>query len=72
MTRYAYKEFSSYSPLLDCEAVRLSVTDAHGGEFFKIIPAQDGKSWRLAREKALCQIVDAIDAGDQPGEVRAP
>lgn len=69
MTAYRYNELSFYSPLLDADACRLSVVDANGGEHFAIVPIEEGKSWRMARSKALGYIVDHIEAGHDPGEV---
>lgn len=47
------------------------MADEHNGEHFKII-AVDGtfKENRRAREEALDAIQDAIERGDEPGEVR--
>lgn len=65
-----FREFAFYSPFLDSEAVRLSVYDQRGSEFFMIVPMEDGKAWRKRRDEALGIIGEAIDAGLQPGEVR--
>ena len=65
-----WHEFSFYSPLLDADACRLSMFDQHGGEFFMIVPLEDGRPWRSKRDKALDAIEWAISHGLQPGEVR--
>ncbi len=65
-----WQEFRFWSPTLGCNAARISMTDRHGGEFFKIIPRDaSAKAYREAREKALDEIEDAIAARQQPGEV---
>lgn len=65
-----YRAFRFYSPDLDAEAVRLSMADGLGREFFAIVPSSIGRRWRECRDAALDAIEGAIDAGDQPGEVR--
>lgn len=51
--------------------VRISMSNERGGEYFVMIPADDGKSYRAQRETALIMIEQAIQAGLEPGEVRA-
>lgn len=65
-----FSEFEFYSPMLDAQAVRLSVPDGCGGEYYAIVakPAA-GKSFRELRERALSAIQAAIDSGLDPGEV---
>lgn len=75
----AFREHRFWSPMLGCDATRLSMTDARGGEFFKIIPVQsgvaldrDGKRvprYRVDRDAALDAIEDAVASGQEPGEV---
>lgn len=62
-----------WSPTLGMPAVRLSMADDHGGEFWRIIPV-DGSSakYREDRDAALDAIEDAIARGDDPGEVLQP
>ena len=44
--------------------------DDRGGEFFAQIPADvPAKELRAKRETALDAIMDAMENGDQPGEV---
>lgn len=64
-----YTEYRAYSPLHDAEVVRLSMYDARGGEFFALVPADAQKKWRERRDEALDTIMDAMDAGQFPGEV---
>jgi hypothetical protein len=64
-----YRAFHFYSPLMGCEAVRLSMVDARGGEFYRIVPRSDGKAWRDVRDRELDLIEDAIAGGAEPGEV---
>lgn len=65
-----YSEYRHWSVMLGCDASRLSMFDEHGGEFFMLIPAEDARSYRVARETALDAIATAIAMGCQPGEVR--
>lgn len=64
-----YHEFVSYSPVHDCEVCRLSVFDSRGGEFYVIIPRENGRRWRERRAKALDDIDYAIARGMEPGQV---
>jgi hypothetical protein len=67
----SYRAWRFWSPTLGVEAVRLSMVDEHGAEFYMIVPADRGaREWRQERDRALDVIADAIDAGAQPGEVR--
>jgi hypothetical protein len=64
-------EFRYWSPVLGCDAVRMSCFDGLGGEFFIIIPADDeGRAFREARQFAAEAIHEAMSLGLQPGEVR--
>jgi len=65
-----FQEYFFWSPIMDADACRLSMCDAHGREFFCIVPYDDGKAWRARRDEYLGYITQAIDAGLQPGEVR--
>lgn len=64
-----YHEFRSYSPLHDCEMVRISVFDERGAEYFQIIPASSPKRYRERRDKALDLIDYAISQKMEPGMV---
>ena len=66
-----YREQHFWSPTLGLDAVRLSIGDGRGGEFFVIVPREDaGKRWRERREQLLDALGEAIERGDEPGEVR--
>ncbi len=66
-----YREFRFYSSELDAEAVRFSIADSDGQEYFAIVPAvAPGKRWREWRDQVLDRIDEAMVAGDPPGEVR--
>lgn len=65
-----YTEYRHWSQVLGCEAVRLSVFDRNGDEFFCIIPIDGpGRRYREARDAALDQIIDVMRDGREPGEV---
>jgi hypothetical protein len=66
----AYSEFRMYSPTYDAVMSRISMTDDSGGEFFMLVPATSGKSYRKAKTEALEMIQEAMAQGCQPGEVR--
>lgn len=65
-----YSEYRYWSPVLGCEAARVSLFDHHGREFFMIIEAEDGRGYRQRRDTAVEAIMTAIDMGLDPGEVR--
>ena len=66
-----YQRLTYWSPMLGCEAERISMVDARGQEFFMIIPADTpGKALREARAKAIEAITAAIETGLSAGEVR--
>lgn len=66
-----YSAYEFYSPMLDCQMVRLSMCDAHFKEFWMAIPGPDAqKKYRERRAAALDAISQAISLGLQPGEVR--
>ena len=81
-----YQRVKIYSPLHDCYVVRVSMCDDRGGEFFVNIPDDRGfKALRetingieLPMQHgeirfipgALDAIMDAIERGDDPGEVK--
>lgn len=69
MTR-TYQEIRAYSPLHDCDVVRVSMADERCSEFFMQVQDRDRRrGWRVKRNAALAAIGEAIDAGLQPGEV---
>lgn len=66
----AYSEFRFFSPVMDCDAIRISMQGKQPGtEFFRIIRVEDGRRYRERRDEALHLIQLAIDAGLEPGEV---
>jgi hypothetical protein len=65
-----YRQFRFWSADLDSEAVRLSMADRQGREYYAIVASATGKGWRARRDAALDAIDGAITAGDEPGEVR--
>lgn len=65
-----FQEMHFYSPLLDSEAIRLSVADEQSREYFAIIGNPgSGKAYRAKREETINLICQAIDMGLDPGEV---
>jgi len=64
-----YQEFRYWSPLIGDHAVRLSMWDQHGREFFAIIQTPDSRGYRKIRRKTLDLIADAIEGGLEPGEI---
>ncbi len=65
----AYTEHRFYSSELDADAVRLSMADERGAEYFAIVEGGSGKAWRGRREMALDAIGNAIRQGWPPGMV---
>jgi hypothetical protein len=71
LTMRGVAEYRYWSPVLGCEAARISGFDDRGGEFFMIIPVDEaGKKYRHARQSAAEAIGQAISLGLHPGEVR--
>jgi hypothetical protein len=68
MAKYTYTEYQAYSPLHDDVVCRVSIGDGRNGEHFALIPLRP-RSHRRDRRQALDELVDAIEAGDPPGEV---
>ncbi|MDE2439741.1 MAG: hypothetical protein KGP14_01860 [Betaproteobacteria bacterium] len=62
-------EYRFWSPLMGCEASRISAFDERGGEFFMIISAEEGATYRHAKQAAAEAIDLAISLGLPPGEV---
>lgn len=60
-------EYHFYSFLHDAEVVRVSVWDAHGDEYWAIVP--DGRDYAEKRAIAVDALVEAIEDEDKfPGE----
>lgn len=66
-----YREYRFFSPLDDADAVRLSMPDNRGSEYYTILEACHGKRWRERKQTALIALEDAIEAGIPPGEIDA-
>lgn len=65
-----YTETRFYDPFLDAEAVRISAFPDRGGEYWmRLAVPPPGKARRLQREWALAVLMDAINAGLEPGQV---
>lgn len=64
-----YHEFRQYSPLHDCEMIRLSVFDDRGAEYWMLLPAGFPRKYRERREHALELIDYAIKKKLEPGQV---
>lgn len=65
-----YQELRTYSPVLDTEVLRVSMTDARGAEFFMTVrDTGSAKALRDAKKRALAAIEEAITQGLEPGEV---
>jgi len=65
-----YSEHSFWSPMFGAPAVRLSMVDDRGGEFWRVIERdQSAKRYREARDLVLDEIEAAISRGAEPGEV---
>lgn len=56
-----------WSIMTGCDVTRLSVSDAHGGEHFCIVP-KVGKGWRDVRAELLETLARHAESAD-PGEV---
>jgi len=66
----SYREYRFWSPVLGCDASRLSMWDERGREFFMILAADDGKAYKARKTQAIEAISFAIDMRLDPGEVR--
>lgn len=64
----AYSEMRHWNVILGCNAVRLSVADERGAEYFMIVP-RPRTGWREEKARLLDLIGEAIEAGCAPGEV---
>jgi hypothetical protein len=69
MTAAVYSEFRHWSPVMGCAAVRLSMADDRGAEFFMMLPVKGDRPYRERRDEALATIMEAIRLGCEPGEV---
>jgi hypothetical protein len=68
-----YQEFRIWSPVFDCEVVRLSLANRLGREFFMLLKDNAGaRVYRAKRRAALQLLTEAIEAGRDPGQIQAP
>ena len=65
-----FVEHIAYSPIEDKNISRISVANDRGHEYFMLIPCEGGKAYREARLTALECLVEAIQMGLPPGQVR--
>lgn len=63
-------EYRYWSPILGTEALRLSYYNNRGHEYYCIVSAEDGKSLRELRQRAAERFYDAVQSGQDPGEVK--
>jgi hypothetical protein len=63
-------EFDFWSPMLGCDATRISLTNANGSEFFAIVSRDDERAFSKLKREAIEKITEAMEAGCEPGEVR--
>lgn len=70
MPLLAWQPFYYYDLVNDTEAVRYEGFSGHGSYWFAeaLVPA--GKSRREQKERILDRIEEAIERGDEPGEVK--
>lgn len=64
-----YSVYRFWSATFDAMAARVSVTDAHGGELFAILPVSVGRIARQTVVGAADILLDHAAAGREPGEV---
>lgn len=69
-TVFHVHEYRFWSPVLGEDAVRVSMFDDRGGEFFMVVPDRGSREYRLARFEAAEALDQAINEGLEPGEVR--
>jgi len=55
--------------MLGEEALRISCYNERGHEYFMIVSAENGKKLRQLRQEAAEKFHDAIQSGQDPGEV---
>jgi len=67
---YHVHEHHFWSPVLGEDAVRVSMFDDRGGEFFMVVADRGAREYRQARLDAAEAIDQAIREGLEPGEVR--
>lgn len=71
MSHYVQSEYHFWSPVLGARAVRLSLFDERGSEFFVVAARpQSGQSYREWRDKNVTRMMAAIRMGREPGEMK--
>jgi len=70
VTRY-YSQFRFWSPIMNEDAVRLSMCNDRQQEYFSIVAWDKGRRWRDRRAAYLEAVETAIDMKLEPGEVIA-
>jgi len=64
-------EYHFWSPTLGTESVRFTVFNDRGGEYFAIVPLDGkGSTLREARQHWAERFHEAIESGQDPGEVK--
>jgi hypothetical protein len=65
-----YHEIRFWSVVLGCDAARIYIFDARGGEHFAVVPMKGGsRHSRWVRGRALEAIAEHIRSGEDAGEV---
>jgi hypothetical protein len=64
-----FREYKHWSVVLGCDAVRLSIFDDKGQEYFCLFPMPVGPGYRQIRADKLLLLEEALEAGLDPGEV---
>ena len=58
-----------FSAVYNTNVTRISLIDDRGDEYWTLIPTCSGKRYRDTRDRVLDALQDAIERGDEPGEV---
>ena len=65
-----YRAYPYWCPVLGGPAVRLSMVDERGGEYFAVVSKpKSGREWRDKRKLVLQMVENAVACGLGPGEV---
>lgn len=67
---YGVRTYEFWSPILGADAVRLSMVNAEGSEYFAIIERLEGRAWQDRKREACEALKQAIDEGVRAGEIR--
>jgi len=63
-------EFSYWSSTHGADITRISMADDNGAEFYAIVPMSEGRAMRLLHKKAREALMEAMELGLSPGEIR--